>query len=37
MSWIIGWGMNLRYVGISAPVARAWASFIIKLFSLFGI
>ena len=29
--------MNLRYIGIAAPVSRAWASFMVKFLKLIGI
>ena len=29
--------MNLRYIGIAAPVARAWASFMVKFLKICGI
>jgi len=37
MSWFIAWNQNLRYGGIATPVSRAWASFFVKLFALFGV
>ena len=37
MSWFIAWNQNLRYGGIATPVSRAWASFFVKFFALFGI
>lgn len=37
ISWVIAWNLNLRYTGTAAPVARGFASFVVKFFKLCGI